>query len=165
MPKVSVTDENLPKILNIIDTWKGKMTWGLVIEKVEDKVLSSGETITRQALSSYVEIQDAYTNRLEYLRGLKRDNSPETIYLTYDESSAVIEELKSKVETLEAELQRQKAKNKEYKEIFVRWQYNAARTNMRIDTLDDYIDDEFIRKIEDARKLLSKPLPKVNRKE
>lgn len=68
MPKIVVTNENISDILHLIDTWKGKLTWPLLCNEV--KAMLGLEDVTRQALSGYKEIQEAYTARKQSLRRL-----------------------------------------------------------------------------------------------
>lgn len=130
MPKVIVTEENINEIVGLIDTWNGKLTWSLLCEKV--KVMLGLSKVTRQTLSSYETIQDAFTDKKEQLRGVKKITPPP--------QSTDVTFLQNQVETLNAELNRANTTIDKYKQRFVLWQYNAYRHGIRIDSLEDALD-------------------------
>ncbi|MFB0981573.1 MAG: hypothetical protein QMC62_11745, partial [Alteromonadaceae bacterium] len=66
MPKIVITAENIPEVLHLIETWKGKLTWPLLCE--DTMIMLQLDNVTRQALSGYKAIQEAYTARKQYLR-------------------------------------------------------------------------------------------------
>lgn len=142
MPKIVVTVENLPDILHLIDTWKGKLTWPLLCDKV--KAMLRLEDVTRQALSGHIEIQEAYTARKQSLREA-------TIEEQHSEDSNV-EYWRNQVEGLEAELARANNTIAKYKQRFVLWQHNAYKHGIRIDSLDDAIE------------MLERPLTEIKRR-
>lgn len=130
MPKIIVTSDNITEILHLIDTWKGKLTWPLLCEEV--KSMLGLEDVTRQTLSGYKEIQEAFTARKEFLR----ENTVEEVK-TKDSD---VEYLMTQIEGLEAELARAKNTIEKYKQRFVLWQFNAYKHGIRIDSLDDAVE-------------------------
>jgi uncharacterized protein YlxW (UPF0749 family) len=130
MPKVVVTEKNINEIVGLIDTWNGKLTWPLLCEKV--KLMLGLSKVTRQTLSSYETIQDAFTDRKEHLRGAKKITPPP--------QSSDVTFLQNQVETLNAELNRANTTIDKYKQRFVLWQYNAYRHGIRMDSLEDALD-------------------------
>ncbi|MFB2761803.1 hypothetical protein ACE012_20160 [Shewanella xiamenensis] len=130
MPKIVVTNENISDILHLIDTWKGKLTWPLLCNEV--KAMLGLEDVTRQALSGYKEIQEAYTARKQSLR-----ETPSEKKRSEDSN---VEYWKNQVEGLEAELVRANNTIAKYKQRFVLWQHNAYKHGIRIDSLDDAIE-------------------------
>ena len=130
MPKIVVTNENISDILYLIDTWKGKLTWPLLCNEV--KAMLGLEDVTRQALSGYKEIQEAYTARKQSLR--------ETPIEKKRSEDSNVEYWKNQVEGLEAELVRANNTIAKYKQRFVLWQHNAYKHGIRIDSLDDAIE-------------------------
>lgn len=130
MPKIVVTNENISDILHLIDTWKGKLTWPLLCNEV--KAMLGLEDVTRQALSGYKEIQEAYTARKQSLR-----ETPSEKKRSEDSN---VEYWKNQVEGLEAELVRANNTITKYKQRFVLWQHNAYKHGIRIDSLDDAIE-------------------------
>jgi len=144
MPKLVVTKESLPIVLALINSWDGKLSWELLCDRVAMQLGIEGG-VQRQSLSSYKEIQEAYSQRKEALRN-KKNNPP------IPSPNVTMEYLQNKVAALEAENERLREKNEAYKQRFVLWQYNAYMHGVRIDTLDDAID------------MLEKPLSELRRR-
>ena len=144
MPKLVVTKDSLPVVLTLINTWEGKLTWELLCEQIAMQLDIEGG-VQRQSLSSYKEIQEAYSLRKEVLKK-KKENPP------VPSSNVTMEYLQNKVAALEAENVLLREKNEAYKQRFVLWQYNAYMKDIRIDTLDDAID------------MLEKPLTELTRR-
>lgn len=144
MPKVVITSETLPIVLSLIDTWKGKLTWDLLCDKVS-LALGIKDGIQRQSLSSYKDIQVAYSQKKTELR--KAKSSSETT-----DSDVNIEYMERKIAALTSELSRVKKINDAYKQRFVLWQYNAYKHGIRIESLDDAVD------------MLEKPLVELRRR-
>lgn len=142
MPKLVITSKNLPDILHVIENWKGKLTWPLLCEKLT--VLLNIDGVTRQALSGYKEIQNAYTTRKQLLR--------EGTVVEIKHADSNIEYFRNQVEILEAELKKSQITIERYKQRFVKWQYNAYLHGVRMETLDDVID------------VLEKPLIEIKRR-
>ncbi|EIU6847397.1 hypothetical protein ACAF61_004106 [Vibrio parahaemolyticus] len=142
MPKVVITSENMPDVLRRIETWKGKLTWPLLCDEIMALLQIDG--VTRQTLSSYKEIQEAFTARKQYLR---EKATTETL-----PSDSNMEYLQNQVESLEAELEQAKETIERYKQRFVLWQYNAYKHGVRMESLDDAIE------------MLEKPLTEIKRK-
>ena len=90
------------------------------------------EDVTRQTLSGYKEIQEAFTARKEFLR----ENTVEEVK-TKDSD---VEYLMTQIEGLEAELARANKTIEKYKQRFVLWQFNAYKHGIRIDSLDDAVE-------------------------
>ena len=130
MPKVVITSENMPDVLHRIETWKGKLTWPLLCDEIMALLQIDG--VTRQTLSSYKEIQDAFTARKQYLR-----ESPVTEMPPTDSN---VEYLQNQIESLEAELKQANKTIERYKQRFVLWQYNAYKHGVRIDSLDEAVE-------------------------
>ncbi|OED65749.1 hypothetical protein A165_09860 [Vibrio tasmaniensis ZS-17] len=142
MPKVVITSKNMPDVLHRIETWKGKLTWPLLCTEV--MALLQNDGVTRQTLSSYKEIQDAFTARKQHLRDNPTIKTPP--------ADSNVEYLKKQVESLEAELEQANKIIERYKQRFVLWQYNAYRHGVRMDSLDDAVE------------MLEKPLIEIKRK-
>ena len=130
MPKIVVTEENIAEILQLIDTWKGKLTWPLLCNEV--KAMLELEDVTRQTLSGYRDIQEAFTARKEFLR----ENPVEEVKA----KDSDVEHLKNQIVGLEAELARAKSTIEKYKQRFVQWQFNAYKHGIRMDSLDDAVE-------------------------
>ncbi|WP_270835978.1 MULTISPECIES: hypothetical protein [Aeromonas] len=154
MPKIVITKDNISYVLSIINTWEGKLTWDLLCQKVTDKLNIAGG-VQRQSLSSYEEIQEAYTKRKQYLRErplppIENDNLDETLkYLI------------QRVAILEIERDQLKKLNDAYKQRFIKWQYNAYRHGVHMTSIDNKpIDVSELKKLID---ILERPLSGVKR--
>lgn len=142
MPKIVITAENIPEILHLIETWKGKLTWPLLCEDI--MVMLQLDNVTRQTLSGYKQIQDVYTARKQYLRENKDTEAPQI--------NSDIEYWQNQVESLEVELKRANKINEMYKQRFVLWQHNAYIHGVRMESLDDAVE------------MLDKPLTEIKRR-
>ncbi len=147
MPKVVITRNNLPDILHRIEVWEGKLTWPLLCNEI--MALLQVDGVTRQTLSGYKEIQEAYTARKQFLRENKSSLGQSSNAQPNDSN---IDFYQNQVKSLEAELERANKIIERYKQRFVLWQYNAYRHGINIDSLDD------------ALEMLEKPLSQIKRK-
>ena len=132
----NLRDEDVAKIVEVLDGWSGKLTWGLLIDAIEKRVFAR---YTRQALHKHTRIKDAFAHRKASLassgeRPRKMASSPE-LQLALD-----------RIERLIGENERLEAENNRLLEQFVRWAYNAHTRNL---------DEAF----------LNRPLPKVDRQQ
>jgi hypothetical protein len=142
MPKIVITQENINIVLKLILTWEGKLTWGLLCERVAREL--EVDKVERQSLAAYTAIQNSYTERKEELK-----TKASEVRVVSDD--ATVEYLKKQVKELQAEVSILKNVNKNYKERFILWQYNAYLNGVRVSRLDDVVD------------VLNKPLTAVNR--
>jgi hypothetical protein len=129
-------DEDVVKIVEILDGWSGKLSWELLIDAVEKRLFAR---YTRQAFHKHARIKDAFAQRKARLassgeRPRKVASSPE-LQLALD-----------RIERLVGENERLVAENTRLLEQFVRWAYNAHTRNL---------DEAF----------LNRPLPTVDRQQ
>ena len=121
----NINDEITLKILNILDGWTDKLTWALLIEKIEKRIF---QKYTRQALNAHERIKKAFElrkGRIPHVKsGSKKLFSPEAIIES--ERNAV---LRAKNERLEAE-------NERLRETFNKWAYNAYSKGITKEQLD-----------------------------
>jgi len=132
----NLSDEDVARIVEILDGWAGPLRWELLIAEVERRLFAR---YTRQALHKHARIKDAFASRKESLAAApgaprKPAASPE-LQLALD-----------RIERLTAENQRLEDENGRLLEQFVRWAYNASTRNL---------DEDF----------LSQPLPTVDREQ
>ena len=90
------TDQQI-SIQALIRSWEGKLTWDLLVTKIES---SLAITTTRQTLDKYLNIKNEYKDRKRSLKGqpVSTDNTELLIYLQKDI------DLAEKIIQLEAEL-------------------------------------------------------------
>lgn len=155
MPKVVITHDTLPLILNIINTWEGTLTWALLCEQVAI-TLDIKDGVQRQSLSSYKDIQDSYS----YRKKIIQEHASKTIKA--ESTDVTIAYLRKQLAFLEVELERQKNLNEAYRQRFLLWQYNAYRHSIQVTSLDEEpIDKSALKKIID---ILEKPLIETKRR-
>lgn len=130
----NLTDDDVAKIVEILDGWSGPLRWELLIEDIERRFFTR---YTRQALHKHGRIKDAFVGRKEVLASTpgktkKLASSPE-LQVALD-----------RIERLTGENHRLETENSRLLEQFARWTYNASTRNL---------DEAF----------LSQPLPRVDR--
>ncbi len=93
----SLETEQQISVQALIRSWKGKLTWDLLVTKIES---SLGITTTRQTLDKYANIKHEYKQKKQVLRGkpLSPENKELISYLQKDV------DLAEKVIQLEAQL-------------------------------------------------------------
>ncbi len=96
-------------------------------------LLGVEDDVTRQALSSYEEIQVAYTNKKAKLRENDVTAPPPT-------SDSTVEYLEAQIADLTTENERLNRVNNAYKQRFILWQNNAYKHGIRLDSLDAAIN-------------------------
>jgi hypothetical protein len=132
----NLSDEDVVKIVEVLDGWAGKLTWELFIVAIEKRLFAR---YTRQALHKHTRIKDAFSHRKAILandgdRPRKMASSPELQFAL------------DRIDRLTGEVERLKAENTRLLEQFVRWAYNAHTRGL---------DEGF----------LTRPLPPVNRQQ
>ena len=117
-----LNDERIQAILEILDSWKSKLTWDLLIVSIKDSI---GITYSRFTLSSYSEIANAFTLKKEALRGTWSTGGATPRDERVRAALEQVERMKSKAERLAKE-------NQLLKEQFVTWAHNAERKGVTI---------------------------------
>ncbi len=117
----SLENEQQISIQAIIRSWEGKLTWDLLVTKIDVEL---GISTTRQTLDKYLNVKNEYKNRKQHLRG-KPVTESDTMLLSYLQSD--IDKAK-KIIQLENEL----AVTKEeigYLQAFISKISNIAQSN------------------------------------
>ncbi|UIJ81943.1 hypothetical protein [Rhizobium leguminosarum] len=135
MAKARLTDDEIERIVALLISWQGKLSWELLTERVETLLK---RPFTRQGLDKQDNIRTAFQQAKDRLR-----SSPVTPSAT--EMSTELAMALGRVERLEAEVAVLKAERNRFLEKFATWQYNA-RSSGRLSESD-----------------LNIPLPKVER--
>ena len=114
-------------IVNLIRGWSdSKITWAAICEQAAPLV---GKIPTRQSLSAHEAITAAYQSKKDVIKG-KVPNKPRP---------ASLNAAASRISNLEAELVELKEQNRQYKQMFVLWQYNAYKHGMTESKLNSSI--------------------------
>jgi hypothetical protein len=113
----ALTPERIEVVLATIDGWKGKLTWDLLIEAVEE---ATGIAYSRFTFSEYPEIANAFSLKKEALRGTWKG---EPAAPRDEKVRAALEQ----VQRLQSTVERLKQENMLLKEQFVTWANNAER--------------------------------------
>ena len=121
----NIDDEIIVKILNILDGWSGRLTWDLLIDKIEKRTL---QRYSRQALNNHNRVKAAYELRKKGSSFVKVSGkklySPEEILES------------QRNQTLKSENERLQAENERLREMFNRWAYNAYSKGITKEQLD-----------------------------
>ena len=112
-----LTDNDIARIIELLDGWSGKLTWDLLCETCP-KII--GTLPTRQTLSSYTRIKSAFK--------LRKNKLAEEEKTVRKPSSLAV--AGARITRLEQENERLKHENQQLLEQFVVWQYNAYAHGM-----------------------------------
>lgn len=129
-----LTDKLISMVLEILDGWKGKLTWELLLDSV---ALSTGHRYSRFTFAEYPQIANAFSFKKETLRGTISSSASEPRDERVRLALAQAARCKAKADRLEAE-------NQLLIEQFVTWAINAERKGVTMD-------------------MMNAPLPKPNR--
>ena len=121
-----VTVERIATIVDTLDTWKGKLTWELLLDAVE---ASTGFRYSRFTFAEYPEIANAFSLRKAVLRGRLSRERGEPRDERVRAALAQAARYQGKVERLEEE-------NQLLTEQFVTWAINAERRGVTMDMLN-----------------------------
>ena len=123
--RARVIDEDIIEVvLHILDTWKGKLTWDLLIAAVKASISAD---YTRQALSGHKRISQAFVLR-------KKELAKEAGKLP--SGDARINGYLETISRLKTENQRLAAEVNNYREQFIRWTLNAQKKNLTSEFLN-----------------------------
>ncbi|MBA4784382.1 MAG: hypothetical protein H2046_01275 [Rhizobiales bacterium] len=113
MAKGRLTSEDIEQIVGLLTSWRGKLTWELLLKRVEALLRRK---FSRQGLNKHDNLRTAFQQAKKRLRTSEPKPSkplPE------------IELLQRTIDSLQAELAVIKAERGRYEEKFVTWLYNA----------------------------------------
>lgn len=120
-----VIDEQITEaILDILDGWKGKLTWDALIKAIKASI---GTEYTRQALAGHKRIADAFVLRKSAVakeagRPLSKDSR--------------VNALSDVVAKLSAENARLKTELNAHREMFILWAANAQKKGLTSEMLN-----------------------------
>jgi hypothetical protein len=132
----NLCDQDVARIVEVLDGWAGKLTWELLISAVELRLFAR---YTRQALHKHVRIKEAFRHRKDALANNGERSRP---VASFPELQLALD----RIDRLTAENERLKKENERLLEQFLRWAYNAHTRNL---------DKDF----------LNRPLPLVDRQQ
>lgn len=121
-----MTQEHITTVLDTLDTWRGKLTWDLLLDKLK---AVWGHRYSRFTLASYAEVANAFAHRKDALRGT----------LAVPRGTPTDERVRAAVERAErfkAKAERLEAENRLLLEKFVTWAHNAGRRGVTMDVLN-----------------------------
>ena len=121
-----LTKDRFAAVLDILDGWRGKLTWELLLAAVE---ASTGHRYSRFTSAEYPEIASAFSLRKETLRG----TLPRTRAEPRDER---VRAALARADRYEAKASRLEAENQLLLEQFVTWAINAERRGVTLDMLN-----------------------------
>lgn len=124
-----LTEESIHKIIDILDSWQGKLTWELLISEVKKAI---GATYSRYTFFEYPSITNAFQIRKEALRHA-REGEPRTLSTPKDARLAAAFE---QIERYKAKIARLEKENNLLLEQFVTWAHNAELKGVTMDMLN-----------------------------
>ena len=113
MAKARLTNDEIERIVELLTSWRGTLSWELLLERVE-AILR--RPFTRQGLAKQDNIQTAYQQAKNRIRLAKP---------TYSESLPEIELMQNTIDSLRAKIAVMEAERGRYEEKFATWLYNA----------------------------------------
>lgn len=121
-----LTDERIQVVIDVLDSWKGKLTWDLLLKAVEEK---TGIAYSRFTFAEYPKIANAFTLRKKELSGTWKapPSQPRD-----EQVRAALEQ----VERYRAKIQRLEQENQLLLEQFVTWATNAERKGVTMAMLN-----------------------------
>jgi hypothetical protein len=119
--KSKLSPNDIDYIVNLLTSWRGKLTWELVVDKVAAVL---GRSYTRQALDAHVEIKRAFDLAKRRTREGKRVD-PLSPHVSPELATAL-----DCVETLRAEVALLRQERNGFLETFATWLYNARNRGL-----------------------------------
>lgn len=117
-----LTQETLQSVLDILDGWKGKLTWDLLLDEVEK---ASGIRYSRFTFAEYPQIANAFSLKKRVLSGTWKPGPSEP---RDEKVRAALEQ----VDRYRAKVQRLEHENQLLLEQFVTWAHNAERKGVTV---------------------------------
>ncbi|WP_160010457.1 hypothetical protein [Rhizobium sp. 18055] len=117
----NLTFENVQRVVRLIASWEGKITWELVVDKVS---LTLRQTYSRQTLQSHFSIKVAFQNAKVRQRRKSANAQPKT---KQKDVTAEMAAALSRIEVLKAELEVSKSENTKHMQQFAVWLFNSRR--------------------------------------
>jgi hypothetical protein len=123
--RARVIDENVIEVvLHILDGWKGKLTWDALIAAIKASISAE---YTRQALSGHVRISQAF--------GLRKNG----LAIEVEKLPSGDARINGYLETIsrqKVENRRLKDEVNNYREMFIRWTFNAHKKGLTSEFLN-----------------------------
>lgn len=120
----NLNDDDIEKIVGILDGWSEKLTWDNFIDEVEDQLKNR---YTRQTLAKHARIKSAFDLTKKRISELENNKST---------SPVEIEVLLQQLERVKAQNTRLEKENQNLLAQFSRWSYNSYAKGVTEDELD-----------------------------
>ncbi len=120
----NLSDSDVHIIVGIIDGWRGKLTYKLLLDSVEKRLF---HRYSRQALYAHTRIRNAMELRKQSLKGRDLETPVKSIEL---------QKALERINRLEAENTRLNAENEALLSQFLRWSYNASSKSLSLEFLN-----------------------------
>lgn len=121
MPKAKLSPADIDHIVNLLTSWRGKLTWELLVDKVTAVL---GRSYTRQALDAH----DAIKRAFDLAKKRARESKHADLMPSHIAPELVI--ALDRVETLRAEVTLLKQERDRYLQTFATWLYNARNRGL-----------------------------------
>lgn len=119
-----LSDARIAEIVSVIDGWRGKLTWQLLIDALEPRM----GRYSRVALSNHTRIADAFRARKSAIGGREEG--------AVEGKTKEIQMLLGRIDRLKSENERLERENQAFLEQFARWAYNAYNSGISQEELN-----------------------------
>lgn len=120
-----LTDLEIEKIVKVLMGWKGPLSWAALADACEGEI---GRKPSRQTLARATRIALAFKTTKDRLKEASDDG---VVKVSLSMAAAL-----QRISRLEAENAQMKEENRALLEQFVTWQYNAYKSGLSIDRLN-----------------------------
>lgn len=121
-----LTEQRIKVVIDILDNWKSKLTWDMLLDAVEK---ATGFRYSRFTFAEYPEIANAFSLKKDTLRGTRKTECCTPRDERVRAALEQVERYRAKVERLEKE-------NELLLEQFVTWATNAERKGVTMAVLN-----------------------------
>lgn len=162
MPKIVISDDVHKTILALLSSWKGKLTWKLLCERIT-RELGLEKEVSRHTLLAYKDIEIAFNTRKAMLK-----EAPQKYHGTED---AQLKNAYKRIDELETNNRRLHSEVSAMREQIIRWMYNLYQMGHNMDEMHAKIPESVdIEELKDRAlprnvdpESLNRPLPKITR--
>jgi hypothetical protein len=129
MAKVKLTPQDVENIVDLLTKWKGKLTWGQLVDKVTAML---GRSYTRQALNDHQQVKRAF----QVAKDRVRSRGPKSKNVDAADLPPELAAALQRIENQRAEIATLKAERNALLEKFATWLYNARNRSLTEDDLN-----------------------------
>lgn len=119
-----LSKQDIESIVNLVQGWEGqKLTWDAICNAAQPLI---GKKPTRQSLYAHDRVKIAYKMAKKSAKAPPRPHLPGSLSIAA-----------MRLAKLEKEVELLKEENRQYKQLFVRWQYNSYKYGLKEHQLNE----------------------------